>query len=786
MNIYFIFYAFALSGVVSLSQSTTPIFKHNAADFIKVSFKKTIRRGVAKEDFTKIEIEARPMMMVYDASSIDKNMVTLEIKSGDGEWTKITNAPSMRGGVYKWIESDVEPCLTHSIRIWVHGVDAGENSFIYPDTLAAASLDDIATSGYRPKKPKDVKIVDNPQGQIEVSWTPSKCASMYDVTYQKVTGGEAISKQVQASHENSILLVDGLVSCSEFEIRVSAVIGDEYSDEAVLSFTTAPEINAAQRLEPLAVPSPNSVIAKWKGFEKLSCISKYIVTICKEGEECSKGETLERDDSLQFIEYKSESNLEECSEYSLKIKPSHDQVEMDEKVVTFRTQSNPIDDVASLVLPVHAEAGDEQMVTVRWNAVKCANHYEVFQRVNIPDGIWERIGTTSDNYFKQKGVPCTEYKYGVKVTVDDQESDIVEIDQAIMTKLDETIPYAPSNLEIIPTVDGANLSWDHSKCIQSYRLRACKDDGHDQLCEEYEGIVSGSHKTLYTIQGLHACSDYQLQIFPSLGKTELNSESKPFKTASPAVIAPELTVKFNEKTNQIDFDWAGVQCATEYQIHQRKESANIKTVWKSVDEDQQSASLGSLEPCVKYSYAISVFLGSEESEHSSWQEVSVPPMAEHPILVIEEKTNGSVTFVMNNNEMNRKCKVDQYHVKYNTEEDYINPKTLEDGKIKVLVQKENTEIEGRIRYEGYASWSPWISSFSPLKEMQRGEEIDFLLPIIIGSVIAIAVISLVIFFIVRSKKSQMKYDAEKAEGNTEESKKLNEESGEKITKINDL
>ena len=52
--------------------------------------------------------------------------------------------------------------------------------------------------------------------------------------------------------------------------------------------------------------------------------------------------------------------------------------------------------------------------------------------------------------------------------------------------------------------------------------------------------------------------------------------------------------------------------------------------------------------------------------------------------------------------------------------------------------------------------------------------------------IALAVISLVIFFIVRSKKSQMKYDAEKAEGNTEESKKLNEESVEKITKINDL
>ena len=58
--------------------------------------------------------------------------------------------------------------------------------------------------------------------------------------------------------------------------------------------------------------------------------------------------------------------------------------------------------------------------------------------------------------------------------------------------------------------------------------------------------------------------------------------------------------------------------------------------------------------------------------------------------------------------------VEQYHVKYNTEEDYIDPLGLEDGRIKVNVEQENTEIKGRIRYQGYESWSPWISSFSPV------------------------------------------------------------------------
>jgi large-conductance mechanosensitive channel len=67
-----------------------------------------------------------------------------------------------------------------------------------------------------------------------------------------------------------------------------------------------------------------------------------------------------------------------------------------------------------------------------------------------------------------------------------------------------------------------------------------------------------------------------------------------------------------------------------------------------------------------------------------------------------------------------------------------------------------------------------------MKERQSGEETVFLLPIIIGSVIATLVVSLIIFLVVRKKKSSVKYDAEKQEGNTEESKKLNKATEEII------
>ena len=44
----------------------------------------TVRRaGGAQKDFTKIEITAKPLEMVEDSASIDKNRVTVEIQAGE-------------------------------------------------------------------------------------------------------------------------------------------------------------------------------------------------------------------------------------------------------------------------------------------------------------------------------------------------------------------------------------------------------------------------------------------------------------------------------------------------------------------------------------------------------------------------------------------------------------------------------------------------------------------------------------------------------------------------------
>ena len=156
-------------------------------------------------------------------------------------------------------------------------------------------------------------------------------------------------------------------------------------------------------------------------------------------------------------------------------------------------------------------------------------------------------------------------------------------------------------------------------------------------------------------------------------------------------------------------------------------------------------------------------------------------ISDHPSLTIEDRANGSVTFAIYNGDMNHNCKVEQYHIRHNSKENYIDPLTLENGKITLFISMQDLEIEELVKFHGYDSWTPWVSSDSPvsvwqndlicivtlfyfqLKEKKEGDNIGFLIPVIIVSVIALLVVSILVFFIIRKKNSQQKYDEEKSQ-----------------------
>jgi len=230
----------------------------------------------------------------------------------------------------------------------------------------------------------------------------------------------------------------------------------------------------------------------------------------------------------------------------------------------------------------------------------------------------------------------------------------------------------------------------------------------------------------------------------------------------------------------VDISWSKVQCAEGYRIHQTLGNSGTQTAW---DSEGLSVNLESPEPCVTYSYGVSAILDGEESEPTVFHEVHVPPRtSEPPVMFIEERNNSSVTFVINNADTNHHCEVIQYEVRQGDGEQVFDAAALEDGKITVEVAEEEFKVEARLHYKDFDAWSPWVSSDSPRQEA-LGSEMDFLLVIIVGAVVACALpIILVVTVVLRQKKSQRKYDTEKAEGNTDESKRLNDQSEEKVIK----
>jgi len=188
------------------------------------------------------------------------------------------------------------------------------------------------------------------------------------------------------------------------------------------------------------------------------------------------------------------------------------------------------------------------------------------------------------------------------------------------------------------------------------------------------------------------------------------------------------------------------------------------------------------ESCSEYVFAITAVVDDTESEKVMAQEPIVTEVSteELPLMVVEEKANGSITFVIKSSEVNTMCEVDRLHIKHAGGEQYFEMNEVQDNRITINILEEADLVEGRLHYRQTDSWSPWGSSDSPIMEKQTLQEMNFLLPIIIGSVVALVLIITVIFLVVKSKKDKTKYDEEKANGATDESRKLNDSSEEKI------
>jgi len=756
--------------------AAVPVFVEDATSKISAGFKK---RG-SRTQVQTIVVEWQPAELVVDKEDIDLSQPIVEIQSGDGDWKRLEESPVPRRGKYR-ATFEVAPCLSHKLRFIAKSLEGEEATYELPQVIGPASEEEIISSRFAPEAPTNVEVTDLQDGTLKVSWEPSECATSYEVY---ASGEKATTVTTQ---ETSIILED-VEPCLTYEILVSAYTGEEVSDEVSLDFTTKPSELAANDLDLVIVPGVNSVSVSWDGWKSLSCVVSYTVNLCKDGV-CNEPVSVVRNEYGGSSEFSSGDELEECSEYEVHVKPFYDPLDpldLVPKIASFNTLSPDINDMEAQLGPVAAETGDDQMVNIKWSLVKCASSYEVFMKQNIDGSEWEPVDSVTSAELSTKGVPCTEYSYGVMLKVGEEQSGMVEADSPVEIPLDPSVPYHPPGLLTTPTETELHLSWDHSLCISGYRLKLCTGASQDCLESQVEVTDPSEHSISHSFNSLEPCTNYTLSIFATNNGKELEAEEITMSTLSPEPSPPDnVSVSLNPDTDTIEVSFSPVVCASGYRIHRRL--GQEEEMEMLLDTSETNTSLPAPEPCHTFSVGVSAVVGGVESSLGDLVDGTVLPIngdTHSPQLEIMKAENMSVEFVVRPPPVNKICEVESYEVKYinldvMSEPVIVNLQPSEDGTLFIEefpgAGDRGMRIEARINYAD-GILSPWVSSKEPtIVDHKEEETSNLLVPVIVGIVVAVLVIAVILFVIIKRRKSQRKYDTESAK-NEEESRKLKENS----------
>ena len=575
------------------------VFHENAVDFMTAGYVTSVRKGVKSIDYSQIEITAKPYSMVDNVHRIAKGGVSLGIKSGNGSWTTVDRQPVMRGGLYKWIQPNIIPCNEHQIRLNLSLNDKSQTSFLYPHVIQPASSDSLISSGYKLAAPEELEIVLTLYS-IVISWPVSPCVSLYSVTYQQVrVVDKVLSEVVPASKNPSLTLVGKTEDCREYNIQVTGVLGTLHSMPREHRFYTAPREDMMKGVEVDITPSLDGVTVSWNSYDDLSCIDRYIITICDEENNCPVKDETTVDNSEQYLHYSSPATLSQCFHYSLHIQPVFPGARVKEKVLYFQTLYPPLQNISSLDSVITAKARPDQMMRIDWPPVECADHYTLYRRTSTRPR-WEHLLTTHHSTALDTVAPCVEYSYRVTAAVGDKQTQFMEMDQPVKIKSELSSDLVITNLSIVATPGGANLSWDHNICVESYRIRSCTYQGIGKTCYEQQVMTEGLEvaRMNHSLANMAPCSQFSTSIFPTVGGSELGSEEAVFTTRSlePAWPAVFSVLPGNITGKRMSVGWARVECVAGYKLETRDSGGEVNISYHNASE--VGVIIDKPQPCV--------------------------------------------------------------------------------------------------------------------------------------------------------------------------------------------
>ena len=255
---------------VTFSKQEQSIFQADASDKVKLGF--VNQNQEHRADFSKMVVDWEPRAMVMDVAhlgDLDKQVVEVREEEVD-EWQRVDNDPKQRAGLYRVRSTMARPCRPHWVRILIPTTDGSLEVYEHPRPLPAATREQLTTyqRKFVPSQPENLQARAFSSSSASVSWHASPCAEVYEVYF---------GDRKETTNDTSILL-DNLDPCSDYEVSVSAVLGDQRSEEAVSYLTTPPteDVMTTVDIQVKLYCKPSK--------EKYSAETKYNVEVVFSGE----------------------------------------------------------------------------------------------------------------------------------------------------------------------------------------------------------------------------------------------------------------------------------------------------------------------------------------------------------------------------------------------------------------------------------------------------------------------------------------------------------------------
>merc|ERR1719233_2643990 len=161
--------------------------------------------------------------------------VGVEVRTGEECWTRVEGNPVRRGRDKVMWRVKIVPCNIYHVRLVVER-DSCVEYHDHPTQLGPADMDAIHRSHYRPGMPHDIMTHSVSHDSVMVTWRESSCSEYYTVWYESHDSKDSGNTSLTMG-QTSVILTD-LLNNTDYSVYVTAVMGEELSDEAEADFST--------------------------------------------------------------------------------------------------------------------------------------------------------------------------------------------------------------------------------------------------------------------------------------------------------------------------------------------------------------------------------------------------------------------------------------------------------------------------------------------------------------------------------------------------------------------